>query len=176
MSSVTGWSCWEDPRGAYEIGTDSKVTHVGKQSGFVSAKKTESGYFGAIMQKVNADQYKGKRIRFSAFLKCEGVNKSCGLFMEVFKETGDAHSSLLGLDNMSNRKVSGNTDWTKYSLVLDAPTEAFGINIGARLIGPGKLWIDGVSFEEVGNDIPTTDELNSCRYPTAPQNLSFEEN
>jgi hypothetical protein len=174
MSSVNGWSCWEEPKGAYEIGTDSKVTHVGKRSAFVAAKKSESGYFGAIMQKVNAEQYRGKRIQFSAFLKCEGVNTSCGLFMEVFKQSGDPHSSLLGLDNMSNRLVSGTKDWAKYSLVLDAPKEAFGINIGARLIGPGRLWIDGVSFEEVGIDVPTTDELKSCRYPTTPQNLSFE--
>jgi hypothetical protein len=103
------------------------------------------------------------------------VDKGCGLFMEVFTNSPDVKDSLLAMDNMSKRQVSGSTDWTRYDLVLNVPKDAFGINIGARLFGLGKLWIDGAAFEEVEDDVAVTDELNLCQYPTYPQNLRFEE-
>jgi hypothetical protein len=106
-----------------------------------------------------------KLSRFAAFLKCRDIKKTCGLFMEVFSNKPDAYDSLLAVDNMRNRAAAGTQDWTRYSLVLNVPDDAFGINIGARLMGPGKLWIDGVVFEEVGDDITVTDELRLCDYP-----------
>lgn len=174
MSSVKGWFCWQEPANNYEIGTDAEVVQSGKRSGYV-ASKSETGSFGAIMQKINAKHYCGKRVRFSAFVKCETVKRRCGLFMEIFSNRRDISSSLLAVDNMHSRPLSGDRDWEQYSIVLDAPEDAFGINIGARVIGPGKMWIDGVTLEVVGDDIPVTDELNFCQYPKEPQNLSFED-
>ncbi len=177
--TVKGWFLWQQPLGAYGIGTDESVIQTGKRSGFVFQKSpiAQVGQFGAMMQKINAEQYKGMRVQFSAFLRCEQVQQSCGLFMEVFDTKPTPESSLQAVDYMRGRSMTGTQDWTQFRIVLNVPQNAFGINIGARLVGPGKLWIDGVSFEEVGNEVPVTDEMPSfdkkCDYPTSPQNLSF---
>jgi len=169
MTKVKGWVCWEHPVGNYQIGTDSDVTNVGKSSGFVTAIKDSDG-FGTIMQKVNAKNYLGKRMRFAGFIKAKDVDKRCGFFMEVFDGIGNGN--MLGVDNMMDRSLTGTTDWQHHQIVLDVPDNAFGINIGARLCGNGKMWIDGVTFEEVGKDVPTTQQPDN-RYALTPQNLDF---
>jgi len=174
MGGVKGWSCWEELKDTYEIGIDEDVKHVGQRSGYVT-KKNGLGRYGAIMQKVSAEEYRGKRVRFSAYVKCRGVTERCGLFMEVFDRQIDIKASLQASDSMYNRPISGTQDWQEHAIVLDVSFDSFGINIGARLFGPGTMWIDGVSFEEVGKDVPSTDELNARKYPARPQNLSFED-
>lgn len=170
MSYISGWHRWEQPQQCYEIGTDDQVVYPGsKRSGFVRCVKPELAQFGAIMQKIHATDYIEKRIRFSAYLKCKNVLKSCGLFMEVY-ETNDNYTS----DYMENRKIEGSSDWVKCELVLDVFKEAVGINIGARLRGSGQLWVSDLSFEEVGRDVPVTNE-NRTLYHRSPQNLDFSE-
>ncbi len=169
MGLVKGWCCWQDPINSYEIGTDDHVRKVGVRSGFVRSIES-TGQFGAIMQKIDAQKYKGKRVRFTGFLKCKDVQKSCGFFLEVYA-LQPADNTLRAIDDMHNRSLSRTTDWTMCELVLDVAPDAFGINIGARLIGAGQLWIDGLKFEEVGPDVAVTDEYR--RYPREPQNLEF---
>jgi hypothetical protein len=41
-------------------------------------------------------------------------------------------------------------------VVLDVPDAATGIAFGALLSGDGTLWVDDLTFEVVGKDIPTT--------------------
>lgn len=179
--SVKGWFLWQEPAGAYEIGTDETVVKTGKRSGYVRQRSplSQALQFGAILQKINAELYKGKRMQFSALLKCDSVQEHCGLFMEVFDTKPIPESSLQCVDYMQNRSVSGTQDWAPYRIVLDVPQNAFGINIGARLVGSGKLWIDGVTFEEVGKEVPVTDEMSSFSmrksYPNSPRNLDFDE-
>ncbi|RTL42442.1 MAG: hypothetical protein EKK48_10635 [Candidatus Melainabacteria bacterium] len=171
MSEVKGWACWQEPYNAYEIGTDDQIVNVGNRSAFVRSIDG-TGQFGAIMQKISADKFRGKRIRFSGFLRCKDAQNGCGLFMEVFALFPE-NNPLRALDNMSKRLVSGTMEWVKCELTLDVPDDAYGINIGARLLGQGQLWIDGLKFEEVGRDVPLTDEF--CRYPSEPQNLDFKD-
>jgi hypothetical protein len=66
---------------------------------------------------------------------------------------------MLGFDNMSNRKINGNIDWTKYEIVLDVPTETISIAYGALLAGTGKIWFDDITFEIVDETVPTTNRM-----------------
>jgi hypothetical protein len=168
MSAVKGWVCWQQPLGFYEIGIDDETTCNDKASGFVRHEK-EDGKFGALMQKVDAEAYRSKRLRFSGQLKCQGLDHFCGFFMEVFHANGQ----LLSVDNMYSRKITVDQDWKPYDLVLDIDDSAYGINIGVRLVGRGQVWISDLAFEEVSADIPVTDELPLVRYASEPQNLEF---
>jgi hypothetical protein len=65
-------------------------------------------------------------------------------------------SQTLAFDNMYRRGVHGTTEWRAYAVVLDVPDAATGIAFGALLSGDGTLWVDDLTFEVVGKDIPTT--------------------
>jgi len=111
--------------------------------------------FASIIQQINADNYRGKRVRFQAFLKTtEAVGEGAALWFRV--DGADFHP--VAFDNMSepDRMVRGTKDWKQYSIVLDVPTEAQILAYGALLTGRGQVWIDDASLEVVGKDVPET--------------------
>ena len=82
----------------------------------------------------------------------------------------------LGFDNMQDRPIIGNSDWTKCEIVMDVPAESITLKFGALISGTGKIWFDNVTFEILDNASPKiSNELNSMPLPEKPQNLDFEE-
>ena len=96
----------------------------------------------------------GKRIRFSGYIKTEGVTTGyAGLWWRV-----DGPSGLLAFDNMQSRGVSGTTDWQRYDIELHVGAEARNIDFGALFPGDGTAWFDELTVEldgkpYVNNDI-----------------------
>ena len=110
MASMAG----SDPQD-YELGIDPNAVRNGKHSGYLKAKGAEPRGFGTMMQKFKANDYLNKRMRFSAFVKSEGIEAWAGLWMRV---DGPQQGSLR-FDNMQNRPIKGTTDWHKYDVVLE---------------------------------------------------------
>jgi hypothetical protein len=67
-----------------------------------------------------------------------------------------AEMRAVNADHMENRPITGTSDWRRYDVVLDVPADARQITFGAQLKGAGQLWVDGVTFEKVGLDVPVT--------------------
>ena len=95
---------------------------------------------------------------------------------------------LLGFDNMMPRAVKGTTDWKRYEVVLDVLPETVNIFFGTLLSGSGRVWVDDLKLETVGNDSPTTNQLSAeamqIESPNrgtkksesrSPTNLAFED-
>ena len=85
------------------------------------ARRRPTG-FGALSQFIRADDYRGKRVRFSAYVKTHDVSAAssgAGLWMRV-----DGNGGILAFDNMQNRPIMGTTDWKLVSVVLDVPNDA----------------------------------------------------
>lgn len=61
-----------------------------------------------------------------------------------------------GFDNMSNRALVGNADWTPFVIVLDVPDDAKQIVGGLLLIGTGTVWADDLHIQTVPKTVPTT--------------------
>lgn len=108
--------------------------------------------FVGVMQRLDAEQYKDRRVRFSALVKTEGVEGRGGLWMRV----DDVGKPNAAFDNMHDRPLKGTTDWTPYSVVLDASSNAQGVFFGTLMSGKGQLWISDWRLEIVGNETPTT--------------------
>jgi hypothetical protein len=155
----------------YELGTDTNAVHNGKNSGYLKAKVAEPRGFGTMMQMFKANDYLNKRMRFSAFVKSEGIEAWAGLWMRI---DGPQQGSL-GFDNMQNRPIKGTTDWHEYEVVLDVPQESVAIALGILLSGKGQAWVSEVQFEEVGADVPTTSHEGYAELPEKPGNLDFAE-
>ena len=117
------------------------------------------------MQMFQANGYLGKRIRFTALVKAEGVAPWAGLWMRVDKGTDS-----VAFDNMQNRSIKGSVGWKSYSVVMDVPQDATAVAFGFLLDGTGVIWLKNVVFETVGNDVPVTGYSMGAK----PTNLGFE--
>lgn len=168
---VKGWSLSGSNPELYELMTDSAVCHTGTKSGLLYAKaEVNEQQFATMMQGFQAREFIGKRIKLSCFLKTEQADK-CGAWLRIDNASGDT----VQFDNMDNRSIQGTTDWNHYSIVLDVPEDSTSIHFGVLLIGGGKVWADGFRFEEVGQNVPTTNMLSEALLPAQPVNLDFSE-
>lgn len=170
---IPGWLMTGSTPEKYECGLDRETFLKGTKSVFLKSRKAEmdNGNFGTVMQQFKAANYLGKRIRFSGFVRSEDVTGWGGLWMRI----DSTAVNTLKFDNMQNRPIRGTSDWNCYSVVLDVPENSVAISLGVLLGGAGKLWLDGVRFETVDRNVPTTDLDIGTELPEGPVNLSFEE-
>jgi hypothetical protein len=164
---IPGWFKAGNRPQDYSMGVDRSVIVSGKPSGFVKCIAAEAPGFGTYMQSFDADEYRGKRVQFSALVKAENVNDWAGLWMRV---DGESRSGI-AFDNMQNRPIKGTQNWARYSVVLDVESKATGIAFGILLAGKGGVWINDVRFEVVNVSVPVTD----LRKSTGPKNLGFDQ-
>jgi len=125
-------------------------------------KSNRSGTFG---QSFNCVQWRGKRVRFSADVKCKNVGDWCGLMMWVI----GAKAKTLAFTTMYDFGLCGDRDWQRWSVTLDVPPTACKIKVGTTLKGNGEAFFSNLSFDEVGLDVATTDRISRAK------NLNFAE-
>ena len=170
---------WGGGGEGYELSRDETEKHGGKASGCVRSTGDGAVGFGTLTQWFRADDYRGKRVRMSAFVKTSELEGKAGLWMRIDgkEKTG------LAFDNMMERPVKATTDWKNYEVVLDVPAEAEEIFFGFLVAGKGRGWVDDIKFEVVNNDVPTTAlELKPMDrqreltkdVPKEPTNVDFE--
>ncbi len=165
-----GWLASGDNRGDYETGVDRGTSYLGDVSGFVRGRPGARG-FATLMQEIDAREYRGERLRMTAWVKAEDVEDWAGLWMRVDGSDG----RLLGFDNMADRPIRGSHSWQRYQSVLDVTSDAVEIAFGLLLQGAGVVWIDAIRFDEVGDSVPTTGGTGPDPLPTRPVNLDFED-
>ena len=175
---------WGGAGSGYEIGRDNSVSHYGETAAYITASSHQEGTFGLLVQSIRADAYRGKRLRWSGWVKhTDLAGGDIGLWMRV-----DGPGEVASFDNMSTRPLSGSSDWHQVSVVLDVPDNAIGFALGVLMDGTGTLLVDDLKLEEVGSDVPTTNLYDSPqpgrdsastsaayeRAPSVPINLDFE--
>lgn len=162
----------------YYITIDNEMKKDGKASVLITSKNpTEKNAFGNLMQIISAENYLGKRLKFSAYIKTENAENGAAIWMRVDggKSGKDENIQSLSFDNMYNRQPTGTSAWKKYEIVLDVPKEAVTINYGMMLYQKGKAWFADLNIEEVSYNIPITDMKSQHSFPKNPQNLNFQE-
>lgn len=147
-----GWK--RNDSDSYSITVDTNTKHSGSASAAIRFTCGDEAGFASLSQNFDADDYRGKRIRLSGWLKSENA-KSAGLWMRL-----DGDRRLLGFDNMMDRSVTGTTDWKRYEVVLDVPAETVSVFFGTLVDGKGQIWVDDLKFEIVGSDVTPTNQLS----------------
>jgi hypothetical protein len=154
-------------------------------------EQTAQAGYAALYQMFPANDWRGKRIRFTALLRTEGIEDASlpegmtagSRFSPSNRrtETGDVkgvgglwvrvgrQQAALVVDNMRDRGVVGTTDWAPQEVVLDVPADALSITIGFWMQGRGQIWMTSPSFEEVDESMPVTAEPSSA--DARPTNL-----
>lgn len=102
--------------------------------------------------------HNAKSIKLTGYIKTENVVSGfAGLWVRV-----DGEIQTLQFDNMSNRGVTGSTDWTQYTIELPYQSnKATQVIIGGLLVGKGKAWIDKLDFCVDGISIESYSNTNS---------------
>lgn len=140
---------WSGDAKGYEIQSDEREVHGGKRSArirYVGNGAEGESRFGTLAQAVSAERFKGKRIRYSGYLRTRDAKSGwAGLWLRV--DTVDGKSPVF--DNMNDRGVAGSSDWAEYAIEKDVPQDAAVIYVGALLLGDGAVWIDDLSVEAV---------------------------
>jgi hypothetical protein len=99
-----------------------------------------------ILQGSQVLSFRAKRVELAAQLKTDATSKA-GLSMWVY----DANGVLLIQQGPWD---STWPQWTAASVVMDVPENAAAMLYGACLQRTGSLWIDDVSLNVVGSDMP----------------------
>jgi len=161
---------WGGGGEGYELTVDTKDPHGGQQCGrirFSGPDQPKQASFGSLTQSVPAKPFRGKRVRYSGYVRTQGVSEGWGgLWMRV-----DGPGGVHAFDSMqkSNRAIVGTTDWKEYEIILDVPREATEIVFGMLLSGKGTAWVDDLQLEAVGTLADTTQSHSSeQKSPSVP--------
>jgi hypothetical protein len=163
----SGWFKAGSHPADYDMGLDSNNAFTGSSSGYIKSNKPDPQEFGTYMQMFDATEYRGKRLRLSAYVKSERVENWAGLWMRV-----DREKKPVAFDNMQNRPIKDTQGWTQYAIVLDVDSKATAVAFGILLAGKGAVWIDDMTFEIVGENVPVTGFQSNLT--SSPRNLDFE--
>jgi hypothetical protein len=125
-----------------------------------------------MFQAIDAERYRGKRLRVSAMAKSSGVVDAAGIFVDVLNDDGkwmfDDGNQMF--DTLRQLTLHGTNGWSRHAFVFDVPENGAEITMGFALKGSGAVWADDFSFEIVDISVPV-----SATFPKGPSNLSFEE-
>ncbi|MDZ7625852.1 MAG: hypothetical protein U5J96_15580 [Ignavibacteriaceae bacterium] len=167
-----GWFPAGSNPSEYEMGIDNSIFQNGQACAFIKSKSPKENQFGTLMQTINAENYLGKRLMLSGYIKSEDVKGWSGMWMRIDGES----NQQLGFDNMQDKVIKGTTDWKKYEIVLDIPANSTTINYGVLLGGDGEVWFDNFELKEVDKNVPVTNLTKESKLPSQPINLDFENN
>ncbi|MFK7931439.1 MAG: hypothetical protein AB8H79_24890 [Myxococcota bacterium] len=163
-----GWFIAGSDRTAYESDVVDESRDGGKSARLRTVEGKRNKGFGTLMQTMKPTGYAGNRVQMTAWIKSDGVKDWAGMWLRV-DGPGKGHSAF---DNMGDRRIVGDTEWTRYSIVLDVDPGATNIAYGVLLSDGGTVWMDDVEFDVVDESVPVTAETQT-RYE--PENPSFEE-
>lgn len=174
------WNLISDNTAVYTAAVDRSTAHDGVSSALLSSGSLSGPGYAILYQITEASGYRGKRVRYSAYLKTREVHFSAGLWFRV----DDINGKNLAFDVMegSRRRLRGDADWKWYSIVIDVPASGANLLYGVALTGSGMIWTDGVSIEIVDQSVPVTArrtaqgiKLPQSGTPSGlPRNLDFE--
>lgn len=162
----------------YEVALDPRSECEGARAAHMKHRVEQPAGYGTFMQIFRADDYRGKRVRYSAVVRTKDVEGWAGLFMRV---DGRDAAHPLAFDNMQTRALVGSTGCQRHEVVLDVPREARFIALGLMLSGAGHAWVGGVRFDVVDERVASTDLLGGVLGSGAfivdgPANLGFQPN
>jgi hypothetical protein len=168
-----GWFKAGNMPASYKFGIDNIVFKSGNKSTVIESIDKNIDGFATIMQTCSASGFLGTKIKMTGYIKSENVADWAGMWLRVDSGT---EGEFLSFDNMQDRPIKGNSDWTKCEIILDVPAGSSTLNFGALISGTGKIWFDNISFQILSTlSKEVAKDLKEILVPEKPANLDFEE-
>ncbi len=166
----------------YDAQIDEKTTYNNNKSVVMSVQQAEpsemrGGGDAMLMHEgFLADSYRGQRMRMITHVKAQGVSSAffainiIGIELTPEQERTQAKTRIV---LVPGRAFEGTHDWKRYELVFNVPDDATSIQVGCKMRGEGKVWIDGFQFERVDTSVPLTGTQQLVPTLQHPRNLDF---
>lgn len=184
-----GWALTSVAEGRFQMNTDREVFHGGAASVRVEPQKNNRSGAAFLTQAVRAEPYRGRHVRVRRWVRTQDVVRA----VASVGVHGEHEGSILVLREYSGgagSDLTGTHDWTPVEHVVEVPANAEYITItfahvatlatvtnGAIVPGrpaAGALWMDDVTLEAVGPDVPLSRngvEKVGTRFPDRPEEL-----
>jgi RNA polymerase sigma factor (sigma-70 family) len=165
-----------DGTAGYTCDADPTVKHYDLPATLLSSSTAKPLASDDVMRRIDVHAYLGKRVRFSAFLKCQNVHSFGGLAMVVIGKDGKWNASDFSMFQLVGHPkfITGTTDWKKMEIVDDVDADSAQIVVGMELTGRGKIWLDDPRIEIVDKNVPTTDDQNLYLRSNYTNNYSLD--
>ncbi len=174
-----GWYAGGDRRDHYDVGTDLSIEYFGLHPTVIryknDAPELAIGY-AALTQSFNPVAYLGKRMQLSSTLKCEDCDGAVTIWLRA---DSTSRGKTVAFDNLEengigsdNGPISGTTDWTQRTIVLDIPADTSKISLGFYVRGKGAGYAAGFSMSPVSKNIPVSSHFLSLIEQPAGATLS----
>lgn len=156
--------------GNFKMEFEKSELKEGKQSIKLYSKPEEIYGSGTVEQRFSGINYRGKKLKLTAWVKTSDVKYWTSLFIGFDQENAENSFSTEGSNIMKLEKIRGYHDWIQISTERDVPWNTEIIKIGLVLFGKGCVWADGMELTAIDAFIPKPIGLND-----SPLNLGFEE-
>ena len=169
----------------YQLESDFETVLNGNASVSIkSVQPVEPQWTAGIGQIVDAETFRGQRLKYSGFLRTRRLGLENATSAMLWIRADDETGRVVAFQNTIGQFVSQDAEWSESTIVIDIPMTASAIFYGASLIGGGSAWVDSLSLEPVDLTYPITslpyDKQTFNRVPnpewvlTMPGNLGFE--
>ena len=149
----------------YEAGVDVDGSGSGQKGAlYLRMVKGDGKSWGTLMQQFSAENYRGKRVRLQADVMTHSVSGWAGLWMRV--DTPQEYSA--SFYNSQDKPMKDTMVWERRSVVLDVAPDASVVSLGVISSGSGETWIDNLSVEVVGKDVPVDAFARPPALPSGP--------
>ncbi len=151
----------------------SDSAQAGQRCALIEREATEKhNAFGNLMQRVVATPFRGQRVRLRAAVRAsvQGEGNQAQMWLRVDRPAKNNQPQIGHFDNMGDRPIIAK-EWRHYDIVADVADDAQFLSLGVFLLGSGKAWIDDVTLDIVGKDVPVTGRELPVRIPPAAPGL-----
>jgi len=143
---------WTVPSYAEKLGYQAYLTTEEPFSGKYCLElfregKYQEDIYGSVMQSIDATPYRGKTIRFRAYIRAEIHSPKGSAHIWVRERSGNDEES--GFFEYLPNQPAVLRQWEVREIQGKISKNATTINFGLLLFGNGKAWIDSASFEIV---------------------------
>lgn len=146
--SLAGWFLSGVNPDGYLVGTDKKMLHNQKPSGFIRSKNEKAKGFGTLMQQTDITKYTGSKLLLSAYITSKDVKDWAGLWARI----DNKDLEVLWFDNMESNPIKGTTEWKKYETQFEVPDDSSTLSFGVLIVGSGNVWINEVKLTNLTDE------------------------
>ena len=135
---------------------DDSNAFEGERSLLIDTTKAKlpGSNFVAVSQSIAPENYRGKKVRFRAFVKTSELTP--GAQAQLWMRVDRKNDQMGAFDNMQNRPILVE-DWKPFEIVLKIDDDAENIIVGVIVFGNCRVELDTTSIEVVDDDTETTD-------------------